>query len=369
MAARATQGRGQAEVFVPPGQRDALLAEIDACDLDAEAARQIDNQQRFLEELERGLYLRRRLYAESSPEVIGACRRLCETCNAVATRMSLEGNLRGAGDLLKRAEQLADKDDAQRALTWNNLACLYRRLRKHRAAIAYLEKALALEEHIGSSDIAQTHLNLCATLSGISRHADALYHAQSALIRLYEALTPQMLAGVLSTAAPPDEGSDCTEQVTVLCIAYHNLGVEHEYLKNHEAAMGTYCEGLRWASTFLAPGHELVKVLRNAVELERPKLPSTSNALRRADEAANGWAPVTHVRPEAAANGKDRGDAFDLLTPRDVLPLEAQDGHAEGVEDGGDDAGGVEVADEVEGESPAGGRYDYTGHPFSQDGQ
>ena len=40
----------------------------------------------------------------TSPQVIAACRRLCEACNCTATVMLQQGNLRGAHDLLKRTE-------------------------------------------------------------------------------------------------------------------------------------------------------------------------------------------------------------------------------------------------------------------------
>lgn len=310
-----SNNRGTGENYVPPGQREELLKELEQCDSDAEAARQTDNQQRLLEELERGLYLRRRLFAEGSQEVIAACRRLCEMCNRVATFLLQEGNLKGASDLLKRAEQVSEKNDVDRATTWNNLACYYRRTGKLRTAVAYLERALAVEEHMGSNDAAQTHLNLCATLSQLQRHADALYHAQSALIRIYETLTPLMLAGKLNAPGALEGGSEAFEQVTVLCIAYHNLAVEHEYLKNLESAICTYAEGLRWANAFLGAGHELIKILKNSMEAVRAKLPPNSSALRRVAEVVEGWGPITHMRTAEAPNGKDR--SLDLLTPRD----------------------------------------------------
>ena len=37
---------------------------------------------------------------------------------------------------------------------------------------------------VNGADMAQTHLNLCATLSQLSRHERALYHAQAVLIRM-----------------------------------------------------------------------------------------------------------------------------------------------------------------------------------------
>mmetsp|Transcript_102325 Transcript_102325/g.298369 ORF Transcript_102325/g.298369 Transcript_102325/m.298369 type:complete len:352 (-) Transcript_102325:142-1197(-) len=291
------------EIYLPPGKRDELHQEVDACDREAESARKASDQQQLLEHLERGLHLRRKLYVESSKEVTGACRRLCEACNFAATTMLQQENLKGAHHLLKRAEQVADKCDLDRAITWNNLACYYRRTGKLRTAVTFLERALAIEEHTGNADSAQTHLNLCATLSQLQRHSDALYHAQSALIRIYEILSPLMLSGDLSDLKRPGNyGDEKHEQVTVLCIAYHNLAVEHEYLKNFESAVCTYAEGLRWATRFLSEGHQLIGILRDSVEAVKGKLPASSRALKRTTDLMQGWS-----KPGARADQSSRG--------------------------------------------------------------
>jgi tetratricopeptide (TPR) repeat protein len=240
--------------------------------------------------------------------------------------MLQKNNMKGAHDLLKRAEQVSEKSDLDRAITWNNLACYYRRMGKLRTAVTFLERALAIEEHIRNEDAAQTLLNLCATLSQLQRHADALYHAQSALIRIYEILSPLMLSGKLSTNGHGDEKH---EQVTVLCIAYHNLAVEHEYLKNFEAAICAYAEGARWAAGFLGPGHQLIDILRKSLDAVKAKLPPNSGALKRADELAQGFPglPLRSSAPDAggsAASGSPIGSPGGskhlenlMTTPRD----------------------------------------------------
>lgn len=273
------------EHYVPPGEREELLKDVEANDRDADAARQNGDQQQLLVHLETGLYLRRRLYPEASPEVIEGCRRLCEVCNCSATALLSQGNLKGAHELLKRAEQLADKNQTNKAITWNNMACYYRHTGKLRSAVTLLERSLEIEEYACPSAAAQTHLNLCATLSQLQRHADALHHAQSAMIRMYEILSPLMVAGKLSTLPLGEEQS---EQVTVLCISYHNLAVEHEYLKNYDGAVCAYSEGARWAEQFLGETHQLVGILKDSVEAMKGKLKPGSGALKRAEQIING---------------------------------------------------------------------------------
>merc|ERR1719498_1468329 len=190
-----------------------------------------------------------------------ACHQLAEVCNVAGTAMLSQGKLKAAFELLQRADQVADKNQRDKAITWNNLACYYRRIGKLRSAATLLERALEIEEYAEPSSAAQTHLNLCATLSQLNRHADALYHAQSAMIRMYEILSPVMIAGKFSSTPLKEEQF---ELVTVLCIAYHNTAVEHEYLKNYDGAICAYSQGARWAEQFLGKDHQLIGILKES---------------------------------------------------------------------------------------------------------
>jgi len=293
-----------------PSERDSLAAEVEACDREAEVGRQNRDHHQVLSQLERGLHLRRKLYHEGSQEVSAACRRLCEACNFAATVLLQQDDLKGAHELLKRAEQVSDRSDLDRAITWNNMACYYRRTNKLRSAVTFLERALAIEEHTGNADAAQTHLNLCATLSQLGRHGEALQHAQSALIRIYEILAPQLFNGELTLE---DISDDSREQFTVLCIAYHNLAVEQEHLKKIESACCAYAEGYRWAGKFLGQSHQLVAILKHSAESVKAKLPASSAAVTRASELMDGW-------PQAAARSVPQAERSQqlegLLTPR-----------------------------------------------------
>mmetsp|Transcript_6722 Transcript_6722/g.4850 ORF Transcript_6722/g.4850 Transcript_6722/m.4850 type:complete len:92 (+) Transcript_6722:276-551(+) len=81
-------------------------------------------------------------------------------------------------ELLKKSEVLAENNDQGLAMTYNNLACHYRKLKHLRSALIYLEKALDIESRIPNSHSkADTHLNTCAVLSQLNRHDIALYHA------------------------------------------------------------------------------------------------------------------------------------------------------------------------------------------------
>lgn len=247
------------ELRMSQEERSAILSDIESVDAEIAVARQQGNFQNLLACLERSLFLRRRLYPEASEPVAQSCKQLCEVCNYCATTMLQQGNLRAAQDLLKRAEQVAERSDVDRAITLNNLACFYRRTGKLRTALTFLERALDIEERRPEADTSQTHLNLCATLSQLRRHDRALYHAQCALIRMYEILSPAMHQGELRKGE--EMGTEARERMSVLCIAYHNLAVEHEYLKNYQSALSAYREGIRWAKDFLGEDHQIHQIL------------------------------------------------------------------------------------------------------------
>merc|ERR1719163_2116343 len=187
----------------------------------------------------------------------------------------------------------------------NNLACYYRRTGKLRSAATLLERALEIEEYTDPAAAAQTHLNLCATLSQLNRHADALYHAQSAMIRMYEILTPAMVAGKMASPLKEEQ----FELVTVLCIAYHNTAVEHEYLKNYDGAICAYSQGAQWADQFLGKDHQLIGILKESVEAVKGKLKPGSGALKRAEELLG----RTQGNGQEAMAAQHR----DLMAPRD----------------------------------------------------
>merc|ERR550514_1687613 len=111
---------------------------------------------------------------------------------------------------------------------------------------------------------------------------------------MYEILSPAMHNGELKG----DLGTEARERMSVLCIAYHNLAVEHEYLKNYQSALSAYREGIRWAKDFLGEEHQIHQILEysyNAV-LKAQQGKSSETDLRKAKriQQAN-----PHRQPEA----------------------------------------------------------------------
>ena len=120
--------------------------------------------------------------------------------------------------MLQRAQVLCESNDQVKAITYNNIACYYRKVGKLKLALSFLQNALQIEKKLSvAENAADTHLNICAVLSQLNKHDLALLHATSAVALLQEL----MLGGSALNS----------DRFAVLAIAYHNIGVEQEFLK------------------------------------------------------------------------------------------------------------------------------------------
>ena len=167
---------------------------------------------------------------------IASCKAAGELCNLLAMTFLQKEDYSMATELLKKAEILTENEPGGRAVTYNNLACFARQQGRLHAALAYLQKALRIEESLALVETpADTHLNLCAVLSQLGKHPEALQHGIAALTLLQDELFSDATAAS-SAAQKPD-------RVAVLAICYHNIGVEYEFLKDWEAAAQAYTKG------------------------------------------------------------------------------------------------------------------------------
>ena len=90
-------------------------------------------------------------------------------------------------EVLKAAEKRSQIAKKFRSITFNNLACIYKRIGKLRSAQKYLEQAISTEMKSASSDTtADTYLNLCAVLSQLGKHESALENITMAIFLLQD---------------------------------------------------------------------------------------------------------------------------------------------------------------------------------------
>lgn len=297
-----------------------------------ETSAQLQKQGNYLEALEcmeRGLVLRQHIFGAESDEVWRACKTVGEMCNLLAMTYLQQEEFPMVLELLKKAEILTERDAAGRAATYNNLACYYRRQGKLHPALTYLQKALKIEAKLPNvQNPADTHINACAVLSQLGRHQTALEHAQSALILLQEELLAP--PGVVGAATPQ------ADRIAVLAIAYHNIGVEQEFLKRFEQSILSYGKGVEVAERYLGPKHAITITLKNSLAAARKAAASSAyknvgkGKHSKSGTAASGEAKAESqhaspqkVRPGIPSSGEGRDDspgAVAAPTPAPIAP-------------------------------------------------
>jgi tetratricopeptide (TPR) repeat protein len=152
-----------------------------------------------------------------------------------------------------------------------------------------LLQALKIEAKLANvQNAADTHINACAVLSQLGRHQQALEHAQSALILLQEELLSP--PGASATATPPK-----ADRIAVLAIAYHNIGVENEFLKRLEQSLLSYRKGVEVAERYLGPKHAITITLKNSL-IAAKKIAATSES-KKAKEKGTASSAVASTLP------------------------------------------------------------------------
>lgn len=178
------------------------------------------------------------------------------SCNKDGMESLRKGELKAAFEQLKYAEAIMiannaeESNDSLLAVTYNNLGCFFKKSGKMHAALSYLRRALKAEVALQTDDVtvAGTHLNICSVLSKLGKHDKAAQHALVAL---------ELLSHKLNSH-PEGAGHD---DYMVLAMAYHNVAVEREYLKDWDHAAMAYKQGHQVALRVLGSEHPLTQTL------------------------------------------------------------------------------------------------------------
>merc|ERR1712217_372667 len=126
--------------------------------------------------------------------------RLAVGYNTLGMKNLKDGNIETSSKFFEKAEALTDSANLHmnkdsrlvlRAVTYNNMGCFYKSMTKLHTALQYLRKAQKIEERSNGKcqNPAGTHLNICALLSQMGKHQEALQHARVA-IEILEASPP-----------------------------------------------------------------------------------------------------------------------------------------------------------------------------------
>lgn len=150
------------------------------------------------------------------------------------------------------------------SLTYGNLSNLYKDLGKLPDAIKCLQALIEIEKKVPGSKYTtiNAYLNLCSTYSLLHQHEIALRYGLTSIILLQKDL------------ALPEK------YIPSLVIAYHNVGVEYEYLHKYEEAADSYKKGWDLAKNQLGLLHPLTLSIKESFvesNSNKSKLPEISS--------------------------------------------------------------------------------------------
>ncbi|CAG9316232.1 unnamed protein product [Blepharisma stoltei] len=149
------------------------------------------------------------------------------------------------------------------SIAMNHYGTYYKKLKNNEKALECFFKAAEIGKSKGEevSILAQSHLNICAILSEKQEHERALRHSLKSLYLLRNNFNEN--PGLASH----------------LGIAYHNVGVEYEFLNQMTDALDCYKKGYDLCRENIGENHEITKKLKNHYamcerEIKGPEIPS-----------------------------------------------------------------------------------------------
>jgi len=253
-----------------------------------------------LDAMEEALNLRRTYFGETSDEYYKTAEKLCELCNMLSMIFLQKEKFEASLEFLKKAEMLARNSLELKGVTYNNFACYYRRIGKLKVALKYLEDALGIEIKLDKTKaLADTHLNICAVYSQLEKHDTAMNHIMKSIILLQDEL--------LHYTAQRDENQNqndaekkkqLEDRVAVLAIAYHNLGVEYEYLKQYDEAILTYRKAVNFSNKHLGEQSQVSRNLQNVLDTALSQI----DELRAQNRAKKTTGKPTFTKSQASSN-------------------------------------------------------------------
>ncbi|OMJ94840.1 hypothetical protein SteCoe_1862 [Stentor coeruleus] len=191
------------------------------------------------------------------------------------------------------------------SLTYSNFSALYKELGRTKDSINCLTKVIDIEKTLSGNkfNTINAYLNLCAIYSAAKDHESAVKNGLTALI-------------LLQKESPlPDN------YISTLVIAYHNVGVEYEYMKKIDDAVDCYKKGWDLARGRLGLNNPLTISIKNSFIAtsgsQLSKLPDFTyrsglqNALKRSDGFGN-----TVNTGSTSSSGVH--ETFHAMTPRSV---------------------------------------------------
>lgn len=203
--------------------------------------------------MNQALKIRINVFGDSSKEVIEYISFILKKTASSCTGLIERGKTQTCIELLRNLLVLANNYPLnlianETCEVYNTLACALRKHGKPKIAKKYAMKALALANSFKTSEkiASSIYLNLCAIFSSLNQHKEASVYCSQAVQLAQEDLLNLKLS-------QPDQ--DYQQEVAVLAVAYHNLGVEEEYLRHYEVALAWYRKAIKFLEKHASASH------------------------------------------------------------------------------------------------------------------
>jgi len=299
-------------------------------------ARRLEKQCKYgecLDYMERQLLYCAEVYGHSSDQAMHLCEQFASNCNAFAILAVQQGSTNQPTKLLRRAisslRAHGTPTSSRRllilAITFNNLGTHYRRIGRLRPSLGCLRQALKFEAKLGEPEHhADTHINLCATLSALAQHSDAATHAAKA-VKLLKSELEAYHQGEADHSATHME-----QRAGVLAVAMHNHGVELEHLRLRDAAAKAYHQAAATAEMYFGPSHPTSQALAAAYhacqadEAAQPITKPQSPGFRSRPSSAHSTAPSWAAESIGGSSSYEQIELDGNFSPRTAQEIPMQ---------------------------------------------
>ncbi|CAD8088820.1 unnamed protein product [Paramecium primaurelia] len=245
--------------------------------------------EKYIQQLENSILKRTTMYGLNDVTMMKQNHILCKLLNQQGLIALQKQNYEQCIEYLRKAELATIYVPELKVQTFNNLACYYRKMGKTRTALQYLQQALSIElQQKQSTSLPDIYLNLCAVLSQLERHEEAIQHIYLSIImlqhellistfqkpeqrqdQLNEQLFPSRQSSVQyvnSVKSHCNETKKQQERMSILVVAYHNLGVEMEHLKLQFESKKIFQSALLLSEQCLPQEHQLRHTLEEIIK-------------------------------------------------------------------------------------------------------
>ncbi len=268
----------------------------------------------------------------SEDSLVGCMSDLICKYNQFAVDLMASGKLRSGIKILQRIEKLVQQNSSMMKrlcgvlnLTYNNLACGYKKIGWLPQALRCLDQAVTASNNCDSTEnLAMTFLNSSAILGELGEHKAALGRAKCASTQCQADLL--RIERLSANKDPLEVQRARNDSQAMLAIAYYNIGVQEEALGQNSNNIGTWYD--RAAKAIMA--HPCPDAgLRETILAARQRTRSPGKKLHikivRADTMSRKvFSLVQHepdgLRPQSARSKPGGGSRGKRLVSRKAAP-------------------------------------------------